>query len=1015
MLFKQLLALSLGIISASSLFAQKPYFQQEANIQMDVKLDDKKHQVGGSWAMEYINNSPDTLNFIYIHLYPNAYKNNYTALAKQLFQQEKKKKWYYAPESDRGFIANIEFKDKNGQAQKWEYEKDHIDIAKVYLSKPLAPKDTLHLNTPFLVQLPQTISRLGHVGDSYQLTQWFPKPAVYDAKGWHQMPYLDQGEFYSEFGNYDVKITVPANYVVGASGDLHTESEKAFLDSLAALPIEKLNKKITDDSEYPASSKETKTLHYTLNNVHDFAWFADKRFYVRKDSVQLNSGRWVTTWAMFTEEEKHLWLEANHFLNRSIKFYSDIVGEYPYNVCTAVQSALSAGAGMEYPTITVIGKSGTSFALDQVITHEVGHNWFYGILASNERIYPWMDEGWNSYVENRYTATYYSEDYSEGFLMTLLQARRGENQPIDIPAEENTYLNYYVSAYAKPTLVFRHLERYLGTEKMDAILKKYFNTWQNKHPYPEDLRALIEAESGESMAWLFDIAIGSAKEIDYAIKKYKFENGRAEITIANKGDGNIVFSLGANGVSGKLLQENWYYFEGKDTTIILENLSPEVTSFEINAYANNFSPDLNISNNKVYTKGNGNNLGFSVGASIKKFWEKRINVFPTLGGNAYDGFMLGLSFYNAPIPYKKVQYYISPLYGFRSKELVGMAGIEWNKFNEFAGTKDKFRGFTLGAYYKGFHFAKREVGVLNEKFNLRYDKLHLYGILWLPRKVVNYRTEHYLRLDNHVISEEYASFQFDSTGLTALNADKRHLRSSLKLTHFFEKQKPFATYSFKTQLQYTNYETTAKTEHFVKLTATAKFQWTYMKKRTIDLRLFAGGFLYNSDRDFGAMPLQLAGRNFTDYDYEEFFFARTNQTGFGSKQISTTNGGGFKTPIASSVADGHSNTFLIAANYKMGLPLPGFNFIKPYVDAGYFVSTEPSMRNLKFQDQFMLNAGLMLDLFDQRLGIYFPLFGTENIMNQTKSLGGFGKRISFNINLHDLAPRRLSNLIEKLI
>lgn len=1014
MQIKHLLTLSIGLFLAKTTFAQKPYFQQETNIKMDVKLDDTKHQVAGSWQMEYINNSPDTLSFIYIHIYPNAYKNNRTALAKQLFQQEKKKKWFFAEDSERGFIDNLDFKDKNNQSQKWEYDAQHIDIAKVYLSKPLAPKDTLHLSSNFRVQLTEMISRLGHVGESYQLTQWFPKPAVYDHKGWHQMPYLDQGEFYSEFGNYDVKITVPKNYVVGASGDLQTESEKAFLDSLAALPLTTNKIDSETNTAFPLSEKETKTLHYTLNNVHDFAWFADKRFHVRKDSVQLNSGRWITTWAMFTEEEKELWLEATHYLNRSVKFYSDIVGEYPYNVCTAVQSALSAGAGMEYPTITVIGKSGNAYALDQVITHEVGHNWFYGILASDERTYPWMDEGWNSYVESRYTDTYYGEDYSDVFLMTLLQARRGENQPIDIPADENTNLNYYVSAYGKPTLVFRHLERYLGKEKMDAVLKKYFETWKFKHPYPEDLRQLFEAETGQDLSWLFDIAIGTAKEIDYAIKKYKFENGKAEITIANKGDGNIVFSLGANGQNGKLLQENWYYFQGKDTTIILENLSPEVTSFEINAYANKFSPDLNISNNKVYTKGNGSNLGFSIGASIKKFWEKRINVFPTIGGNAYDGFMLGLSFYNAPVPFKKVQYYISPLYGFRSKEVVGMAGIEWNNFNEFAGTKDKYRGFTLGAYYKGFHFAQREVAAINEKFNLRYDKLHLYGILWLPRKVVNYRTEHYLRLDNHIISEEYASFQFDSTGLVGMDSDKRNWRSTHTITHFFEEQKPFTNYAFKTQLQYSNYKTSTSTEHFVKLTATAKFKWTYLSKRTIDLRLFAGGFLFHSDRRFGAMPLQMASRNFTDYNYEEFFFGRTNQTGLWSQQISLADGG-FKTPIYSSTADGHSNSFLFAMNFKMSLPIKALRFIKPYIDAGYFHNSQPALSGTLFQDRIMVNGGFMLDLFDQRLGIYFPLFGTQDLMNQTKSLGGFGKRISFNINLHDLAPRKLSHLIDKVI
>ena len=215
------------------------------------------------------------------------------------------------------------------------------------------------------------------------------KTCSYDLGGWHQMPYLDQGEFYSEFGDFDVKITLPENYIVGASGNLVTKSEIKFIDSLAENGKE--NPVLWNFKGYPESSRKLKTIEYELKNAHDFAWFADKRFKVQKGSITLpHSFKKVTTWIMYTPEEADLWKGAVTYVNDAVKYYSLWNGDYPYDNCTAVQSALSAGGGMEYPTITVIGSSQNNLILEQVIMHEVGHNWFYGILGSNERRFPWM-------------------------------------------------------------------------------------------------------------------------------------------------------------------------------------------------------------------------------------------------------------------------------------------------------------------------------------------------------------------------------------------------------------------------------------------------------------------------------------------------------------------------------------------------------------------------------------------------------------------------------------------------
>lgn len=402
-----ILSLLLTLKLQQSVYAQQAsYWQQHVDYEINVVLDDVNHMLNGSIAMRYTNNSPDVLNEIWIHLWPNAYKDNSTAFAKQKLESGDVK-FHFADESERGFIDNLNFK-VNGEEVTLTYDEETPDIAKITLNKPLSPGQTINIKTPFRVKVPNCFSRMGHDEQQYLITQWYPKPAVYDRKGWHAIPYLDQGEFYSEFGNFHVFITVPKNYVVGASGDLLTASEVTFLDSIAAVTATKTFE--TKDLSFPPSSPTTKTLEYMLKDAHDFAWFADKRFNVMKSSVTLpEPERVVTTYAYFNDEHGQEWLKAAEYVDRAVAFYSDNVGEYPWNVAQAVDGSLEVegAGGMEYPTITVITGKFDAKMLDNVITHEVGHNWFYGILGSNEREHGWMDEGMNTFYENRYMATYY--------------------------------------------------------------------------------------------------------------------------------------------------------------------------------------------------------------------------------------------------------------------------------------------------------------------------------------------------------------------------------------------------------------------------------------------------------------------------------------------------------------------------------------------------------------------------------------------------------------------------------
>ncbi|HET9276785.1 MAG TPA: hypothetical protein VFN95_01325, partial [Flavitalea sp.] len=207
-----------GLLAQLLMLGQHSYWQQETNYTIDVSLNDSSHSLDGFLKLEYINHSPDTISFIWFHLWPNAFKNDRTAFSEQLLQNGRTD-FYFSDKEQRGYINRLDFR-TNNFTLKTEDHPSYIDVVKVHLLDPLRPGEKIEITTPFHVKIPKNFSRGGHTGRSYQITQWYPKPAMYDRKGWHPMPYLDQGEFYSEFGSFDVRITVPKSYVVASTGEL---------------------------------------------------------------------------------------------------------------------------------------------------------------------------------------------------------------------------------------------------------------------------------------------------------------------------------------------------------------------------------------------------------------------------------------------------------------------------------------------------------------------------------------------------------------------------------------------------------------------------------------------------------------------------------------------------------------------------------------------------------------------------------------------------------------------------
>ena len=478
---------------------QSLYWQQQVNYIIDVSLNDKEKTLDGFEKLAYLNNSPDTLRYIWFHLWPNAYKNDHTAFSDHLLENGNTK-FYFSSKDQKGYINRLDFK-VNGVAAKTEDHPQHIDIIKLLLPAPVPPQQQITITTPFHVKLPFNFSRGGYDKESFQLTQWYPKPAVYDEKGWHPMPYLDQGEFYSEFGNYDVRISVPADYVVAATGELQNTEERKWLETrkINSTQVKKtaIKKPGTPDKKKnlntnPTLSSKTKTLQYLQNNVHDFAFFADKDFIVEKDTCQLPSGKIIDVQTYYTPPNQINWKQSLQYVKDAARFYSAEVGEYPYNIITAVQGPESFGGGMEYPTITVISPSISGRQFDRTIAHEVGHNWFYGILASNEREHPWMDEGINSFYENKYLERKYGPQTKEQEIAFQTLAKKHKDQPIETTSTAFNTINFGLVAYHKTAQWLKNLEDKLGAQKFREMMQQYFVNWNFKHPQPKDFKFVVD-------------------------------------------------------------------------------------------------------------------------------------------------------------------------------------------------------------------------------------------------------------------------------------------------------------------------------------------------------------------------------------------------------------------------------------------------------------------------------------------------------------------------------------------
>lgn len=602
------------------------YWQNKADYVIQAELNEENQTLTGKVKITYTNNSPDNLAFVWLQLDQNRYKPNSRG---ELTQQISGDNDRYKGANDGGYeLKTIKIKNLKGEmiAPKTTVNDTRLQVV---LAEPLKAKGgKIEMEIDFTFKIPEFGSdRMGQYkakdGTIFQIAQWFPRMEVYDdIKGWNHEPYLGAGEFYCEYGNYDYQITVPYDHIVVGSGELTNPKEVLTAEQLVRYEnAKKSDKTVAIITEQEAgktdkirTAKTGKTTwKFKMQNSRDIAWASSKIAIWDAAVINLPSGKKATAQSFYPKEvvDNKSWGRSTEYTKACIEHYSKMWFEYPYPAAVNVAGVVG---GMEYPGVSFCSANSKEADLWGVTDHEFGHNWFPMIVGSNERLHPWMDEGFNTFINHYSTKAFNNGEYPSSFdkanfimkgyiLPSLINQNR---ESIATFPDVVQTPNLGMTAYFKPALGLLLLrEVILEPERFDYAFKFYIQNWAYKHPTPQDFFNCMENAAGEELDWFWKGWFYGNGYLDQTVETVTYPNEDAKndaiITLKNQGELVMPVVMDITEENGKVSRvklpveiwqrgNEWEYAHKSTSKIKSVELNPDGILPDVKSGNNKWSP-----------------------------------------------------------------------------------------------------------------------------------------------------------------------------------------------------------------------------------------------------------------------------------------------------------------------------------------------------------------------------------------------------------------------------------------
>jgi len=505
------------------------YWQQHVDYTMEVTMNVENFQYTGTQQLVYTNNSPDELGRVYFHLYFNAFQPGSEMDVRlqhiqdpdgRMMSDQKTSRIVALSEDEVGYLHPTSLLQ---DGKKVDYTEEGTVLV-VELAKPIPPGEKTTFDMVFRGQVPVQVRRSGRnsaEGVALSMSQWYPKLAEYDFEGWHADPYIAR-EFHGVWGDFDVKLTLDKNYVVGGSGYL--QNPQAIGHGYEA-----------PGTKIKTPKGKTLTWHFKAPMVHDFMWAADPDYL--HDTLQVENGPMLHFLYKNDKEIIENWKKLQPKTAELMQFFNKNVGDYPYDQYSVIHGG---DGGMEYAMATLITGGRKFGSLVGVTAHEMAHSWFQHVLATNEAKHEWMDEGFTSFIStlamNEVMAEKKENPFENTYKGYYNLANSGKEQPQTTHADRyDLNFAYGISAYSKGSIFLSQLGYIIGQDKLMETLRKYYEDFKFKHPVPNDIKRTAEKVSGMELDWYLTDWTQTTNTIDYAINDVSDDSGKTKIILERKG------------------------------------------------------------------------------------------------------------------------------------------------------------------------------------------------------------------------------------------------------------------------------------------------------------------------------------------------------------------------------------------------------------------------------------------------------------------------------------------------